>query len=102
MHTAVILGVFAFLQSSSDEASSPKDGVVKLFNGKDYTGLVKWLKKTGHEDPKKVFRVTDGMLHFTGEDNGYVATEKALRSRNWSTLNSSSMVGTRTSGIRAC
>ena len=52
------------------------DDAVRLFNGKDFTGLTHWLKDTGHKDPDRVFRVTDGMLHFTGEHPGYVATDK--------------------------
>jgi hypothetical protein len=53
--------------------------VVKLFNGKDFTGLTTWLKESRTEDPKKVFQVTDGMLHFSGDGNGYVATDKEYR-----------------------
>jgi hypothetical protein len=50
-----------------------------LFNGKDLSGLTSWLKESKREDPKKVFRVTDGQLHITGEGFGYLATEKAYR-----------------------
>lgn len=50
--------------------------VVPLFNGKDLTGLTTWLKDTRKADPRRVFRVTDGMLHSTGDGFGYVATEK--------------------------
>lgn len=78
MHVLATLGVLSLLAAPPEDAESPKE-VIKLFNGKDYTGLTRWLKGTGHEDPKKVFRVTDGMLHFTGEVNGYVATEKAYK-----------------------
>ncbi len=59
---------------TKDEGVSPK-GVVKLFNGKDLSGLSTWLKDTKREDPRKVFRVTDeGTLHITGDGFGYVAT----------------------------
>lgn len=50
-----------------------------LFNGKDLSGLEVWCKKTHRNNPSKVFRVTDGMLHITGDDFGYAATEKAYR-----------------------
>jgi hypothetical protein len=53
--------------------------VVALFNGKDLSGLTPWLKDTKRDDPRKVFRVTDGQLHLTGDGFGYVATEKAYR-----------------------
>ena len=50
-----------------------------LFNGKDLSGFEVWLKDTKRDDPKQVFRVTDGMFHITGEGFGYAATEKAYR-----------------------
>jgi 3-keto-disaccharide hydrolase len=56
----------------------PKEAT-PLFNGKDLTGLTTWLKESKREDPKRVFRVTDGQLHLTGEGFGYVATEKAYK-----------------------
>ncbi len=59
-------------------AIRPTEQVV-LFNGKDFDGLTTWLKKSGKQDPLKVFTVHDGMIHATGEDNGYVATAKEYR-----------------------
>jgi hypothetical protein len=59
-------------------ASSPRD-VVRLFNGKDLEGLSTWLKDSKHDDPRKVFRVEDGVLHITGDGFGYVATRRAYR-----------------------
>jgi hypothetical protein len=69
---------------------SPPDGLcnqppiaptelIHLFNGKNLQGFTSWLKKTGHADPRKVFSFEDGMIHGSGEDNGYLATEKAYR-----------------------
>ena len=52
---------------------------VKLFNGKDLTGLSTWLKDTERADPRHVFGVTDGQLHISGDGFGYAATEKAYR-----------------------
>lgn len=66
-------------------ADEPKSSAVKptekaaLFNGKDFDGLTPWLKKSGKQDPLKVFTVHDGMIHATGKDNGYVATAKEYR-----------------------
>ena len=42
-------------------------------------GLVTWLRDTNPEDPRKVFRVTDGVLHISGDGFGYVATSDAYR-----------------------
>ncbi len=61
------------------EPESPKE-VIRLFGGKDLSGLSTWLKDTKREDPRKVFRVTDeGTLHITGDGFGYVGTTKAYR-----------------------
>jgi hypothetical protein len=53
--------------------------VIRLFNGEDLSGLTTWLKDTRRDDPRRVFRVTDGQLHITGDGLGYVATGRAYR-----------------------
>lgn len=53
--------------------------VIRLFNGKTLAGLSTWLEDAKHEDPRRVFQVTDGLLHISGDGNGYIATEKAYR-----------------------
>jgi len=60
-------------------AVSPKDEIIRLFNGKDLTGLYGWLKGSKFEDPHKVFTVKDGVLRISGEDPGYLATQKQYR-----------------------
>ncbi len=50
--------------------------VIRLFNGKDLDGLSTWLRDSGREDPKRVFRVQDGQIHISGEGYGYLATEQ--------------------------
>jgi dienelactone hydrolase len=61
------------------KAIRPQD-VLRLFNGKDLSGLTTWLKDTKHEDPQHVFSVTeDGLLHISGDGNGYIATERLYR-----------------------
>jgi hypothetical protein len=66
-----------------DEAGPGKaiapDKAISLFNGKDFSGLTTWLKETKCEDPRGVFKVEDGLLHLSGDGNGYVATEKEYR-----------------------
>jgi hypothetical protein len=57
---------------------SPRE-VIPLFNGKDLSGLTTWLKDTKHDDPRQVFKVSDGVLHISGDGDGYVATEKPYR-----------------------
>jgi len=60
---------------SSAEPITPKTAI-KLFNGKDLTGLYCWLKKTKRADPNHVFSADSGMLHITGADHGYIGTEQ--------------------------
>ena len=82
----LILAAVAFIalsgplvaQDDPSAAIAPREAT-KLFNGRDLTGLTTWLKDTQREDPRKVFRVTDGMIHLSGEGNGYVATDKEYR-----------------------
>ena len=64
--------------ATADEPITPKEPTA-LFNGKNLDGLTPWLKGTKHEDPKKVFRVTDGQLHITGDGFGYIATAQEYR-----------------------
>lgn len=67
--------------AAQDAAKSirPTEGATKLFNGKNLEGLYTWLKDTKREDPRKVFRVTDGMLHITGDGLGSVITTHEYR-----------------------
>jgi len=58
---------------------TPRDGVIQLFNGKDLSGLYSYLRDTKYEDPRKVFTVQDGMLHFSGDGFGGLRTRDAYR-----------------------
>ena len=68
-----------------DEVSRPRpepvrpDRTIALFNGKDLTGLTTWLKDTRRDDPRRVFRVEDGILRITGDGFGYIATNQVYR-----------------------
>lgn len=61
------------------KAIAPTDGPIKLFNGKSLDGLYTYLQDTKYEDPRQVFRVTDGMLHVTGDGLGSVITKDEYR-----------------------
>ena len=79
MPRVLALLAFAFpVTLAAAEPIAPKDPT-PLFDGKSLAGFTTWLKDTKREDPKKVFRVTDGQLHLTGDGFGYLATEKAYR-----------------------
>jgi hypothetical protein len=60
-------------------AISPQDGPVRLFNGKDLAGNYTWLKDSKRDDPRRVFRVTDGLLHVTGDGWGGIITRERYR-----------------------
>lgn len=78
-----ILLAAATVPLRADEAGPAKaiapEKAISLFNGKDFSGLTTWLKETKREDPRGVFQVEDGLLHLSGDGNGYVATEKEYR-----------------------
>src|SRR5687768_13424068 len=66
-----ILGMLLTVSGlNAAEAIAPKDGPIQLFNGKNLDGFYTWLKDTKYEDPRQVFRVTDGMLHVSGDGLG--------------------------------
>lgn len=66
-------------EKNPKDATRPQLGVIKLFDGRTIDGLTTWLEDTRHKDPRKVFRVTDGLLHITGDGMGAVITKKAYR-----------------------
>ena len=70
-------GQVAWAQEGT-QAIAPRQAI-QLFNGRDLSGLTTWLKESQREDPSRVFRVTEGMIHLTGGGNGYVATAKEYR-----------------------
>jgi Domain of Unknown Function (DUF1080) len=73
-----LLFVLAASLCANEKKAESKD-VIRLFNGKDLTGLSTWLRDTKRADPRKVFSVKAGVLHVSGDGFGYVATEKEHR-----------------------
>jgi hypothetical protein len=65
--------------NSTDEAISPQGEVIKMFDGKFPENCYTWLKDTQREDPRGVFRVTDGILHVTGDGLGGLVTKDRYR-----------------------
>lgn len=62
-----------------DEAVAPDREVIELFNGQDLTGFYGWLETNHYSDPDGVFSVRDGNIRITGQDYGYLATERMYR-----------------------
>src|SRR6187549_2716711 len=51
-----------------------------LFNGKNLDGLYTFLNSKGkNNDPEKIFLVEDGLLHISGKEFGYIATNKTYK-----------------------
>src|SRR5262245_34380329 len=76
-HLALLLLLFGAPLLAADPIRPTE--VIKLFDGKTLGDCYTYLKDTKREDPRKVFRVTDGMLHFTGEGLGSLITNKEYR-----------------------
>lgn len=53
--------------------------VMALFNGRDLMGWYTWLVDHRYADPRKVFRVEDGILKITGEEWGGLTTRDSFR-----------------------
>src|SRR5688572_30065750 len=79
VRTVLLALAMAAVPQDRETLPGPTEGALPLFNGKDFAGLTRWLKESQKEDPRNVFTVHDGMLRFSGEGMGYVATEKAYR-----------------------
>jgi len=62
-----------------EQAISPVDGPIKLFNGKNLEGFYTWIKGSQYSDPKKIFTVHDGMIHISGDGLGGLITNDEYR-----------------------
>jgi Domain of Unknown Function (DUF1080). len=65
-------------QDEAKKKSSPAiENTKALFNGKDLKGWYTFLSTKGkNNDPEKIFVVEDSMIHISGKEFGYIATEK--------------------------
>lgn len=57
-------------------ATAPKD-FIPLFNGQNLEGLYTWLVDSHHEDPRKVFSVSNGQIRISGDGLGYLGTKES-------------------------
>ncbi len=78
--TAAYLLFFASVHAQKDNKknSSPsEEKTISLFNGKNLNGWYSFLPTKGkNNDPEKIFLVENNMLHISGKEFGYIATEK--------------------------
>ncbi len=75
---AIVLAFWTVVRADDAEPIRPT-APIQLFNGKNLDGLYTWLSDAKYEDPKKVFTVSDGVLHISGDGMGYVCTKQRYR-----------------------
>ena len=69
----------AVVEVSREGVRSPKEGVIEIFDGKSLDNFYTWMADTKYEDPERVFRITDGMLHVVGNKLGGLITKDPYR-----------------------
>jgi hypothetical protein len=68
----------ATLAADREAAIKPTE-VIKLFDGQTLGDCYTFLQDTMRDDPRRVFRVTKGQLHITGDGLGSLITNKEYR-----------------------
>ncbi len=78
---SLVLAGFASTGAAAAEPGEPirPTSPIRLFNGKDLTGLYSWLTDAKYEDPRKVFTVEDGLLRISGDGLGYICTKDSFK-----------------------
>src|ERR1044072_4518999 len=76
--SAIAMPLLASLWVVAAEPIRPTQPI-KLFDGRTLGDCCTFLKDTKYEDPRRVFRVTDGLLHFTGDGLGSLITNQEYR-----------------------
>lgn len=61
-----------------EKAITPQAEPIRLFDG-TLDAFYTWMQDTQYEDPRDVFRVTDGLLHVTGDGLGGLVTKQEYR-----------------------
>jgi hypothetical protein len=77
--TVPVWAADASTKTEKNEVVAPQESVIKLFDGKTLGDCYTWLKDTKREDPRKVFTVSDGMIHISGDGFGGLVTNKRYR-----------------------
>jgi hypothetical protein len=77
----VAMGLFSAGAAGDEKEPEPvaPTRTIRLYPSNAFTGGYTWLKKTQRKDPRKVFTVENGVVHVSGEDNGYLATRQAYK-----------------------
>ena len=75
---AVVFAVVLCQRVIAGDDTAPGD-IVRPLSHPNLGSFTTWLKKSGHDDPDKVFRLENGILRCGDEDMGYVATKQSFR-----------------------
>ncbi|MFO1095605.1 MAG: DUF1080 domain-containing protein [Planctomycetaceae bacterium] len=75
---AALCGCTLLAGEEPGPAISPKDAPIKLSDG-TLGAFYTWMKDTQYTDPRQVFRITDGMIHVTGDGLGGLVTKQSYR-----------------------
>ncbi|MDC0934794.1 DUF1080 domain-containing protein [Pirellulales bacterium] len=67
------------LDHERNKAITPRESVIRLFDGKSLDPFYTWLSDTKFEDPRNVYRVEDGMIHISGDGLGGLLTKQQYR-----------------------
>jgi len=71
--------IFAADGAAAESPAIAPSQQIKLLDGNSLAGCYTWLKDTKREDPRQVFRMSDGQLHVTGDGWGSVITKDRYR-----------------------
>ncbi len=71
---SVLFSLVAFSQTAITPARK-----TALFNGKNLNGWYPWIKGEGRTDTSKVFTVSKGIIHISGEKWGGIATNQEFK-----------------------
>lgn len=78
--TASLPASRSLLAEDAERASATRpEEQIRLFDGKSLAPFYTFLKDTKYEDPRKVFGITDGMLHISGDGFGGLVTKQEYR-----------------------
>ena len=82
--TAIIITTISYPAAAQESSKTTPQSItptqpIILFNGENLDGFYTYLQDTQYEDPRNVFRVTNGMIHLTGDGFGSLITDDAYQ-----------------------
>ena len=76
IYCSVIIG-FISIANTNGQSGPAHDRTIPLFNGKNFDGWYTFIKDRGrNNDPEKVFKVQNGVIHISGTEYGCITTNE--------------------------